>query len=216
QEYFAKRGVAPIYVGNPSKETVDEFLGNNKIEKKHKSIALLPGSRTQEIKSSLPIMLEAMKNFEDYELLVAQAPGFDDEFYYGFDSNLKLIKNDMYTLLAQSEAALVTSGTATLETALMNVPQIVCYKASAITYAIAKRVIKLKYISLVNLILDRDCVTELIQGDFNPNNISSELNNIFNSAEKKNQIAYDYKELHRLIGESHPSQRVAQLIHNSL
>jgi lipid-A-disaccharide synthase len=165
-EYFAKRNIKAKYVGNPSKETVDEYLATNDLHTGSKKIALLPGSRKQEISTSLPIMLDAMKQFPDYELLVAQAPGFDDAYYHAFDQNLTLIKNDMYSLLAQSDAALVTSGTATLETALMHVPQVVCYRMNELSYRIGKMIVKLDYISLVNLILDKPSVTELIQGDF--------------------------------------------------
>ena len=209
-EYFAQRNVKATYVGNPSKETVDEYLEQHPIKKNTKRIALLPGSRKQEINTSLPIMLEAMQNFPDYELAVAQAPGFDDAFYHAFDPKLTLLKNDMYTLLAESDAALVTSGTATLETALMHVPQVVCYRAGKITYAIAKRLVKLKYISLVNLILNQPCVTELIQGDFNAERVSMELNAILNDTETQQRISNQYAELHRLIGTSHPSKEVAQ------
>ncbi|MGB1038412.1 MAG: lipid-A-disaccharide synthase [Bacteroidia bacterium] len=214
-EYFQKKQVVSTYVGNPSKETVDEFLAANPSSKKEKSIALLPGSRTQEIKTSIPIMLEALQKYPDYKVLIAQAPGFDDAFYHQFDENLTLVKNDMYGLLSMTDAALVTSGTATLETALMNVPQVVCYKANPISYVIAKAVIKLKYISLVNLILDKPVITELIQGDFNPERINEELDEILLDETRQKQIAADYTELHQVIGTLHPSKEVANHIWNS-
>ncbi|PCJ63753.1 MAG: lipid-A-disaccharide synthase [Bacteroidetes bacterium] len=212
EAYFKKRNVESTYVGNPSKETVDEFLLTNTLVRDKKQIALLPGSRKQEINTSLPIMLEAMKEFSDYQLLVAQAPGFDDTFYHNFNPNLKLIKNDMYSLLAQCDAALVTSGTATLETALMNVPQVVCYRLNEISYRIGKMVVKLDYISLVNLILDKPCVTELIQSDFNPKRLKIELNLILHDADRKSKMTKEYAELHKIIGQGHPSSEVASLI----
>jgi lipid-A-disaccharide synthase len=215
-EYFAKRNIKAKYVGNPSKETVDEYLATNDLHTGSKKIALLPGSRKQEISTSLPIMLDAMKQFPDYELLVAQAPGFDDAYYHAFDQNLTLIKNDMYSLLAQSDAALVTSGTATLETALMHVPQVVCYCMNELSYRIGKMIVKLDYISLVNLILDKPCVTELIQGDFTAERIKQELNAILYDEGTKARIKTQYADLHAQIGLSHPSVEVANYVWKSI
>jgi len=215
-EYFAKRNIKAKYVGNPSKETVDEYLATNDLHTGSKKIALLPGSRKQEISTSLPIMLDAMKQFPDYELLVAQAPGFDDAYYHAFDQNLTLIKNDMYSLLAQSDAALVTSGTATLETALMHVPQVVCYRMNELSYRIGKMIVKLDYISLVNLILDKPSVTELIQGDFTAERIKQELNAILYDEGTKARIKTQYADLHAQIGLSHPSVEVANYVWKSV
>lgn len=212
KEYFARHNIAAKYVGNPSKETVDEYLKTHPNNTSTKKIALLPGSRKQEINTALPIMLEAMKNFTDYELIVAQAPGFDDAFYHAFSPKLTLIKNDMYRLLAESSAALVTSGTATLETALMNVPQVVCYKMNPLSYRIGKIIVKLKYISLVNLILDKACVTELIQEDFNAARVTTELKTLLYDQNATNLIKMDYAELHNRIGNSHPSGVVASIL----
>ena len=217
-EYFAKHNIKVTYVGNPSKETVDEYLADNNLaqNKPTKNIALLPGSRKQEINTSLPIMLEAMREFPDYTLSIAQAPGFDNAFYHNFDPDLKLVKDDMYALLAGSDAALVTSGTATLETALMNIPQVVCYRMNPISYRIGKIVVKLKYISLVNLILDKPCIVELIQGDFNAQRVRLELDRLLHSADTIAQQQSDYKELHNAIGSSHPSVTVARCIYKTL
>lgn len=221
-EYFAKHNVAVNYVGNPSKETVDEYLKANNIPARdglasaNKKIALLPGSRKQEINTSLPIMLAAMKNFPDYELIIAQAPGFDDAFYHAFDSKLQLVKNDMYGLLAQSDAALVTSGTATLETALMNIPQVVCYRMNALSYRVGKLIVKLDYISLVNLILNKPCVTELIQDDFNPKRVTAELQAILHDTGTRQRIQSQYAELHAQIGTGYPSVAVAQHLWQSI
>ena len=161
-------------------------------------------------------MLDAMKQFPDYELLVAQAPGFDDAYYHAFDHNLTLIKNNMYSLLAQSDAALVTSGTATLETALMHVPQVVCYRMNELSYRIGKMIVKLDYISLVNLILDKPCVTELIQGDFTAERIKQELNAILYDEGTKTRIKTQYADLHAQIGLSHPSVEVANYVWKSI
>ncbi len=161
-------------------------------------------------------MLDAMKQFPDYELLVAQAPGFDDAYYHAFDQNLTLIKNNMYSLLAQSDAALVTSGTATLETALMHVPQVVCYRMNELSYRIGKMIVKLDYISLVNLILDKPCVTELIQGDFTAERIKQELNAILYDEGTKAKIKTQYADLHAQIGLSHPSVEVANYVWKSI
>ncbi len=215
-EYFAKHNVEATYVGNPSKETVDEYLAKNSLQKGKKRIALLPGSRKQEINTSLPIMLSAMKNFADHEFIVAQAPGFDDAYYHAFDSKLKLVKNDIYGILAQSDVALVTSGTATLETALMHVPQVVCYKMNELSYRIGRMIIKLDYISLVNLILDKPCVTELIQRDFNTERVSKALIAILHNRETQNRIKKEYAELHTKIGTSHPSVEVAEHLWKSI
>lgn len=221
-QYFAQHNVAVQYVGNPSKETVDEYLAANHMPNNHElanaggKIALLPGSRKQEINTSLPIMLQAMKNFPTYELVIAQAPGFDDAFYHAFDPKLKLVKNDMYTILAQSDAALVTSGTATLETALMNVPQVVCYRMNALSYRIGKMIVKLDYISLVNLILDKPCVTELIQDDFNAERLTKEVGALLQDSETRSRIKSQYAELHAKIGASHPSVEVANHIWESV
>jgi len=215
-DYFAKKGIKATYVGNPSKETVDAFLTTNTLTNGTNKIALLPGSRKQEISTSLPIMLEAMQQFPKYEAIVAQAPGFDEAYYHAFDPTLKLIPNNMYVLLAQCDAAIVTSGTATLETALMNVPQVVCYKTTKVSYAIAKFVIKLNYISLVNLILEAPCVKELIQDDFEAEKLGYELNLLLKSKDKIAQMESYYEELHALIGESHPSVNVANQVWQSI
>lgn len=213
-DYFHKKDVAATYVGNPSKEAVDAFLKENLTTQKTKKIALLPGSRAQEISTSLPIMLEAVNGLDGYDVLIAQAPGFDAEFYHQFGKNLTLIKNDMYGLLSQCEAALVTSGTATLETALMGVPQVVCYKTSKLSYEIVKYLIKVKYISLVNLILDKPSITELIQDEFNANTVRRELEKLLAPSEKLDKLKADYITLNELLGEQKPSQKVAEEILN--
>ena len=180
-------------------------------------IALLPGSRKQEIKKMLTVMLSITKDFPNYQFVIAGAPSQDREFYYKFikKANVSFVENKTYDLLSMSTAALVTSGTATLETALFKVPQVVCYKGSWISYQIGKRVINLKYISLVNLIMDKEVVTELIQDEFNPKRLRKELKKIL---EEKNRehIFMDYFELEKKLGGRGASETTAKLIFNSL
>lgn len=209
--FFESHGVESNYVGNPSKETVDNYLASNPTPQEKKSIALLPGSRKQEIKTALPIMLESVKDL-NLPIFVAQAPGFDNEFYHQFNPRLKLVPNDMYALLSKSKFALVTSGTATLETALMGVPQIVCYTTNRISYWIGKSVIKVKYISLVNLILDKKSIIELIQDEFNPKKLKSEIEKLIEDKNTQDEISQDYKELRKKLGTSIPSITVAKSV----
>lgn len=180
-------------------------------------IALLPGSRKQEITKMLGVMLSLVSDFKDYQFVIAGAPSQDFSFYKTFikQDNVAFISNKTYDLLSVSNAALVTSGTATLETALFKVPQVVCYKANAISYQIAKRIITLKFISLVNLIMDREVVTELIQGDLNKKRLKKELNAILDS-EKRNQMFLDYFELEKKLGGKGASEKTAKLIYNSI
>jgi len=166
-------------------------------------IALLPGSRKQEIEKKLPVMLEVSKAFPGYQFVVAQAPSLDSEFYHTHTKqypNVSIVNNRTYDLLMQSKAALVTSGTATLETALFGVPEVVCYKGSEISYQIAKRVISIKYISLVNLIMDKEVVKELIQQEMNVANLTNELNKLLNDSSRQQQIREDYAQLQNILG----------------
>ena len=180
-------------------------------------IALLPGSRKQEIKKMLSVMLSITNDFPDYQFVIAGAPSQDREFYYKFikKANVSFVENKTYDLLSMSTAALVTSGTATLETALFKVPQVVCYKGSWISYQIGKRVINLKYISLVNLIMDKEVVTELIQNDFNPKRLRKELEKILEEKTREH-IFMDYFELEKKLGGQGASETTAKLIFNSL
>ncbi|WP_417875806.1 lipid-A-disaccharide synthase [Winogradskyella sediminis] len=180
-------------------------------------IALLPGSRKQEITKMLGVMLSLVDDFTDYQFVIAGAPSQDFEFYKSFikKDNVKFISNRTYDLLSISTAALVTSGTATLETALFKVPQVVCYKANAISYQIAKRIITLKYISLVNLIMDREVVTELIQGDLNKMRLKKELIAILET-DKREKLFLDYYELEKILGGRGASENTAKLIYNAI
>lgn len=201
------------YVGHPLVEVIDRFLLSTE-QNRHASIesdnqlagivALLPGSRKQEIAKKLPIMLEVSKHFPDYQFIIAQAPAIEDEFYKNYTavySNVSFVKNKTYDLLSKSKAALVTSGTATLETALFGVPEIVCYKGSPVSYQIAKRVIKVKYISLVNLIMNRLIVKELIQEELNDKNLKNELSLLLTNEKRIEEIKKDYAVLKELLSQ---------------
>jgi lipid-A-disaccharide synthase len=176
-------------------------------------IALLPGSRKQEITKMLAVMLSVVDDFPDYQFVIAGAPSQDYEFYERFitNKNIKFISNKTYDLLKNATAALVTSGTATLETALFKVPEVVCYKGSWASYQIAKRIITLKYISLVNLIMDEDVVTELIQEDFNSKNIKTELNKILQPSHRE-KLLQQYDLLEKKLGGIGASNKTAHLI----
>jgi lipid-A-disaccharide synthase len=194
------------YVGHPLAQVVSDFLKSH--HDKHKTvsakpiIALLPGSRAQEVTAKLPLMLEASKSFPQYQFVIARAASLDDSFYEALTAGyvgIDSVKNETYSLLARADAALVTSGTATLETALFRVPQVVCYKGSPISYFIARRLISIKYISLVNLIMDRPVVTELIQEDLTVENIRRELEAILFNPQKGAQLQQDYDKLFNLL-----------------
>ncbi|MGM8361496.1 lipid-A-disaccharide synthase [Flavobacterium sp. ARAG 55.4] len=176
-------------------------------------IALLPGSRKQEITKMLSVMLSVADDFPDYQFVIAGAPGQEFSFYEKFitKNNIRFTANKTYDLLKIAHAALVTSGTATLETALFKVPEVVCYKGSWISYQIAKRIITLKYISLVNLIMDEEVVTELIQDDCNTKNIKKELTKILDSQYRQNLLA-KYDILEQKLGGTGASEKTAQLI----
>jgi len=209
------------YVGNPLVDAIDNFkpdenfitkntLGNKPI------IALLPGSRIQEINTILPIMLEGILPYKnDYTIVLAIAPNFNLSFFNKFKNIdvIKFIIGNTYNLLQNSKAALVTSGTATLETALLKVPQVVCYKTSSLNYAIAKKLIKVPFISLVNLIMGKEIVKELIQTDLTKNNIKNELDIILNEP-GFSKILNNYNDLKSLVGGSGASNRVAKSIVN--
>lgn len=215
------------YVGHPLMEVIEakkQELGYGPESvfplPNSKKIALLPGSRKQEIAKKLPIMLELAKLFPDQEFVVAEAPGQDAAFYEPFlkpYQNVASVKNNTYQLLLESKAALVTSGTATLETALLGIPEIVCYKGSKISYEIAKRLVKIKYISLVNLIMDKLVVKELIQDELNTANLENELHELLHNTSKQEQIREDYQQLQATLSKGgHASAQAAKIIHQFL
>lgn len=190
------------YVGHPLVQTIQEFKPRITSFSDKPIVAVLPGSRKQEINVKLPVMLEVSKHFPQYQFIVAMAPGTDESFYQPFITkypNVSCVGGLTYELLNTATAALVTSGTATLETALFGVPQVVCYKGNAISYAIAKRLITIKYISLVNLIMDKPVVKELIQHDMNTAALSRELDAILNDKRKIESMKEDYAQLFQLL-----------------
>ena len=226
KDFYKKWHYEVTYVGHPLVEVIDDYKktpadANSELYRIQKPvIALLPGSRKQEILKKLPVMLEVSKQFSDYQFVVAKAPGQEDSFYEALlaaYTNVQSVSGKTYDLLRHAKAALVTSGTATLETALFAVPEVVCYKGSPISYAIAKRVIKIKYISLVNLIMDKPVVKELIQHELTVTNAAKELNDILNNPERKLQLASDYKQLHDILSQGgHASDNAAKAISSFL
>lgn len=225
KEFYEDKHQFPVhFVGHPLIDAIgnrppvdpETFKRNNGLDKRP-VIALLPGSRKQEIEKMLEIMLSITSDFQDYQFIIAGAPSQDREFYekYTKGSNIGLIMNQTYDILSISYAALVTSGTATLETALFKVPEVVCYKGSFISYHIAKRIINLDYISLVNLIMDREVVKELIQNELNKKNLKAELNKILEDKTRE-KIFRDYHDLEMKLGGTGASMKTAKLIYKSI
>jgi lipid-A-disaccharide synthase len=223
KEYYKNKWNWEVeYVGHPLVEVVSSYqlaVGRQQLSDKP-VIALLPGSRKQEILKKLPIMLEVAKFFPDYQFIVAKAPGTDEKFYAELlknYSNVSYVDNKTYDLLSQSTAALVTSGTATLETALFGVPEVVCYKGSYLSYQIGKRLVKVKYISLVNLIMDKLVVKELIQDELTATNLKKELDEILTNENRKKELQKDYAALKQLLSEGgNASATAANIISNFL
>jgi lipid-A-disaccharide synthase len=218
QAFYKKWHYEVEYVGHPLVEVIDRFKDSPAAQvppdiiytPQHRPgspkpiIALLPGSRRQEILKKLPVMLEAGRSFPGHQLVVAEAPGVDDAFYDGIlkdHPEAGRVRNQTYALLNQAKAACVTSGTATLETALFGVPEVVCYKGSPVSYQIAKRLIKVKYISLVNLIMDKPVVKELIQDEMTSVNIAAELKKLLTDPAAISRIKEDYAALKTLLGQ---------------
>ena len=225
KDFYQDKHNFPVhFVGHPLIDAIDNREQTNKeaFAKLHgldprPIIVLLPGSRIQEISKMLRIMLSITNNFEDYQFVIAGAPSQDASFYAPFlnKQNIHLLLNKTYDLLSVSHAAIVTSGTATLETALFKVPQVVCYKGNAISVAIARQVVKLKYISLVNLILDKEVVTELIQGDFNTQRLIKELTKILDK-DNRASLLKSYDALEQKLGGIGASDATGQLIVDAL
>ena len=222
--YEKKHNFSVEFVGHPlidaisnrDKTSFEKFTSENNLSQKP-IIALLPGSRKQEIEKMLSIMLSVVDKFSDYQFVIAGAPSQEYDFYKQFltTENVNFVSNKTYDLLSVSHAALVTSGTATLETALFKVPQIVCYKANRISYVIAKRIITLKFISLVNLIMDKEVVKELIQKELNTKNLETELNKII-SGNQRQEMLSQYEILEQKLGGKGASEKTADLILNAI
>ncbi|MCF6240180.1 MAG: lipid-A-disaccharide synthase [Bacteroidales bacterium] len=226
KKFYKQYNYEVEYVGNPlidelkkKKEHLPDketFLKRNKLSDKP-IIALLAGSRKQELKYILPEMLKVMEHFHEYQFVLAGAPGFDVEVYRPYIEKypVKLIFNQTYDLLKHAKAAIVTSGTATLETALFNVPQVVVYKMNRLTYEVGKYFIKPKFFSLVNIVMDRTIVQELLQKDL-PQKITDELSKILYDEQYCYQMLESYKELQNIIGDSGASRRTAEIIYSDL
>lgn len=222
--YEKKHHYSVEFVGHPLIDAIQnrknierkEFLKEHCLEDKP-IIALLPGSRKQEISKMLNIMLSVSEEFPEFQFVIAGAPGQEFDFYKPFlkKQHVHYVNNKTYDLLANSYAALVTSGTATLETALFKVPEVVCYKGNWFSYQIAKRIITLKYISLVNLIMDKEVVKELIQDELNAKNLKNELQKLL-EPKHRDEILISYNSLELKLGGVGASQKTAQLIINSL
>lgn len=225
KDFYEKKHNYPVeFVGHPLIDAIHNrsktdpllFKKENNLEEKP-IIALLPGSRKQEISKMLSEMLSVVEDFSDYQFVIAGAPSQDYEFYKQFltNKNVRFISNKTYDLLSVSHAALVTSGTATLETALFKVPEVVLYKGSWASYQIAKRIITLKYISLVNLIMDKEVVTELIQDNCNKKQIKKELNKILTEDHRK-VLLEEYNLLEEKLGGEGASSKTAHLIYSQI
>ena len=221
KDFFEIKHHFPVeFVGHPLIDAIhnriktDEasFRKENNLNEKP-IIAILPGSRKQEISKMLSVMLSIVSDFPDYQFVIAGAPSQEYHFYKPFltNENVKFISNKTYDLLSIATAALVTSGTATLETALFKVPEVVCYKGSWASYQIAKRIITLKYISLVNLIMDEVVVTELIQDKFNPKNLKQELSKLLEENHRK-VLLKKYDDLESKLGGVGASEKTAKII----
>ncbi len=221
KDFYKKYGMDVDYVGHPLLDVVNDFKSDKTaFYKKWKLsekpiIALLPGSRKQEIRTTLEIMMQVVPNFPDHQFVVAGAPSQTTDYYQSIFEKIgvtiPLVENETYELLNHSTAALVTSGTATLETALFEVPQVVCYKGNAISYQIAKRLVNVKFISLVNLIADREVVKELIQEEFNEVQLRKELSKIL-SKEHQGKLKLEYRKVKELLGGSGASTKTSNLI----
>jgi len=218
KDFYRKWHYEVEYVGHPLVEVIDNYQAPaGAIPEFDKPIiALLPGSRKQEILKKLPVMLKVSEFFPGYQFVVAQAPGQDQAFYNEILApypQVAAVSNQTYALLQKAHAACVTSGTATLETALFGVPEVVCYKGSAISYHIARRLIKVKFISLVNLIMDKLIVKELIQDDLTPVNLRRELDSLLDDPDRRRQLTRDYQDLKHLLSQGgHASANAAHSI----
>jgi lipid-A-disaccharide synthase len=218
-DFYKKWGMQVDYVGNPLLDAIAAFKPDKAFLKTHqlpgkKIIALLPGSRKQEISRLLPEMISITGRFPDYQFIVAGAPSFSIDYYNQFfhQKKIPVLFNATYDLLSHADAAIVASGTATLETALFNVPQILVYKGHPVSIGIARAVIKIKFIGLVNLIMDSPIVKELIQRDCSPQNITAELNNIINNKSYRQKMLADYDKLDKKMGKPGASAKTAELI----
>lgn len=225
-DFYKKHNYTAYFSGNPLIDAIEEklpTLPESSVFKKQNNlpdkqiIALVPGSRKQEIELCLPEMLKAVEKFPQYQVIIAGAPSMSLNDYQHIikDKTIPVLFGQTYALLRNAKAAIVTSGTATLETAILNVPQVVCYKAGAITYAIGRHIVKVKFFSLVNIIMNKEVVKELLQEDL-ANRISNELDKLLHHEEYRTEMFENYKQLREKCGGSGASKRVAEMMINEL
>lgn len=223
KDFYKRFDYEVEFVGHPLLDEIQKFDRNDLWIKSHHLsgkpiVALLPGSRRQEVQTILPLMLSVISKFPDYQFVLAAAPSLPDYFYKEIIGThpVSIVENQTYQLLMHSRAALVTSGTATLETALFGVPEVVCYKGGRISYLIARTLVKIDYISLVNLIMDREVVKELIQDELNTENLFNELNLLLTDQERISKLKSDYDLLKLKLGGVGASAKTAQLMFDFL
>jgi len=218
-DFYQSYDVAVNYIGNPLMDAIAKFQKDKNLQTTDNKdtqpiIALLPGSREQELRRILPDMLQMVAEFPNYQFVLAATHSLPESIYKELigEMPVRLVFDKTYEVLSQSEVALVTSGTATLETALLNIPQVVCYKANAASYTIAKNLVNIKFISLVNLIMDREIVKELIQNDLNKTLLKEELTAIIKGGGKREKMLSDYAEMKKRVGGAGASGRAAKLM----
>jgi lipid-A-disaccharide synthase len=219
EEFYQRFEYKVDYIGNPTADQVADFVPNPGfeaqygIDPKKPIIAVLPGSRKQEIEEMLHEMLAVLPAFQEYQFVVAGVSNLDRTYYQHFERNgIKLVFDQAYDLLSRASAALVTSGTATLETALFGVPQVVCYRTSAVTYQVSKALIKVPYISLVNLIMGREVVQEFIQSKFTARNLLDELKRLLTDHDYIARQKAGYAELRNKLGKHNAARQTADLM----
>lgn len=222
EPFYKDYGVNVTFVGHPLLDEMSglnatprlSFIHRNNLSEKREIIALLPGSRKQEVERMLGTMLKVIPHFPQYQFVIAGVSSLDKNLYQRMigDKDVRLVENQTYELLQNSSAALVTSGTATLETALLAVPEVVCYKANGLSYKIAKNLIKVKYISLVNLIMEREVVKELIQKDYTEENLTKELERLLKDGKKQRRLLEDLDALKERLGNSGASKKAADIV----
>jgi lipid-A-disaccharide synthase len=220
EAFYQKHNIKVYFTGHPLLDalehkrpfikTENQFRSENRLSDKP-IVAVLPGSRVQEIEQMMQVMLNVMKDFPRHEFVVAGSNTVPAHIYTLLQkNNIPVVFNQTYELMTHAKAGIIKSGTSSLESALFDLPQVVCYRTGGISYAIGKRLVKVKYISLVNLILDKPVVKELIQHDFNEQNISSELNKLLTDELYTNGIKFEYQRLIKLLGGTGASHRLAQ------
>ncbi len=220
KDFFKRFGAEVDYVGNPVLDAVlahkpdGDFLQRNRFDSSKPLVALLPGSRKQELLRIAPVMVETIKRLPNVNFGVASVSNLDDHLYDGFRAfeSVRLIREDTYNLLQNAQAAIVTSGTATLETALLKVPQVVVYRTSAFTYNLVKTIIRVKFISLVNLIMGKEVIHELIQAEANPEAIAAEVNKLLFENSYREKVLTDYQAMFNLMNTGSASENAAKLM----